>query len=443
MQRLNTSRSRVFSALKECPSEEKLRLFLSDELPIQEAAEINSHIANCEFCAIQVNEILEGKSAPPEILPKDLKRSDEANRLSKIGADRLYKILGQKNPVPHFGQLWLSNTDVLVPTGQSKIKTLDRHGFGRIVLTLSEPSESLTENFQIVQVAPLSRELHYGTELDLLLSEETNPLGFEAMIEFWNINPMLAVNLRQFVGRFTDPTLLGQIKLMWKQAAGIKVPYTEIEEIPTGEIVFSPKDPRVRFQQREIDSTAYLREPVQALIELVEAEKETAMNRGQRALKKASEVLVLGQDIWNKVKGFVAAVFPQPVPPLQPVHVFKGEKKPSAHELNKPPESVQLFDKEKDWQLKGKVVFRDGNVYMYISGNAAPKVTKVTLRVSRGTKGTHILKRETMVANVAQYLVPKNLIRNVSKHGMTVTIHCGGKKYDLKMDAEGDKNDRR
>jgi len=433
MAKIETDLSRVFSSLEECPSEDTLRLFFNKRLSQDKAIEVRSHISKCQFCSTFIDQLPDVDKELQNYIPLQFKPNQKIEKLLRDGSERLSKILHKRNPRPRFGQVWLTKTNFIVPMGNRGFREENRPGLGRAVLVLSSPSDSLSTGFPAIQVAPLSDEVHYATDLDLLLPEETNPLGYKAMIEFWNINPMLAINLRQFVGEFKNPGLLKQIKLMWKQAVGIKVAYSEIKKVPTGDIVFSPKDPRVQFRQREIESTAYLREPVEALIELAEA--ETA-SKPEGVLGTAIE---LGQKQLKKIKEFVEQFIASPKPAPQPVPAlvaFKKEKL-TATDLLKRPKSILLFDKEADWQLKGKLVFRDNRFYLYITGADAPKITRVTMKVGNKTKGTETLNRESLVANVAQYVIPERLIRIASTRGMTIKIYFGRESFEVKVNPYG------
>ena len=55
-----------------------------------------------------------------------------------------------------------------------------------------------------ITVAPLTVFTHMAAELDLVVSGEKSPLGFDFLAEVWNETPMLKGHLRRFLARVPD-----------------------------------------------------------------------------------------------------------------------------------------------------------------------------------------------------------------------------------------------
>ncbi|MDP3975004.1 MAG: hypothetical protein Q8P88_01815 [Candidatus Jorgensenbacteria bacterium] len=154
-----------------------------------------------------------------------------------------------------FGQIW--STEFRYKFHDGREKEVDET---RFVLVLSDTKGSLLETMRDVRVVPLSYESEEASELDLILSQEVNPLGFEGMLEFWNTAQVFTCNLGRFLGEISDEQTLDQIEKLWKESLGLE---RSVPGAKTGTLITSSTDSRLDFQSEERRKTEYLREPVE------------------------------------------------------------------------------------------------------------------------------------------------------------------------------------
>lgn len=178
-----------------------------------------------------------------------------------MGADQNTKVA--------VGEIWSTKGEPCLPGGGSlkKVKS-PMH-----VVILLDDKDAYDRRYPNIRVAPISSEIHNASDYDLIIENTGSSLGQRIMIELWNSQPMLKMNLGQCLGRLSDKSIeqLGRLnRKFWMQKGNA-------EEAKTGESITAPDDPRMKFQEREIQMTSYLSEPVDYLIELWEQEAEESL----------------------------------------------------------------------------------------------------------------------------------------------------------------------
>jgi len=178
------------------------------------------------------------------------------------------------------GEVWTTKDKPLLPDGSTMEKISDP----RCVVIILDDEDAYDPRFPDIRVAPISTEIEYACNHDLILSADENPLKKRIMIELWNSQPMLKMNLGEFLGKLSESVIDKLVRLdqnLW----GMN---DNVEGIETGEPIVEPSDERLAFQKREVEATSYISSPVGALLEKWERE-ETKMREVQIVL-----------DVWKK-----------------------------------------------------------------------------------------------------------------------------------------------
>lgn len=172
-----------------------------------------------------------------------------------------------------FADIWSTKTEPTAPDG-TKLPRVEKPKDVVILLTDKEP---IDEEYPDLFVAPISTEIDFACDRDLLLSADDNPLKQPIMIELWNSQPMLKQNLGELRG-YLKKEQAEQLKRLHRSLyeGGI-----QISDVPTGELIDSEADQRMDFHKREIKETLYLRLPVQRLIEMRSQENAETVTKWQ------------------------------------------------------------------------------------------------------------------------------------------------------------------
>lgn len=174
-----------------------------------------------------------------------------------------------RNQRVEVGEVWSTTRNPRLPSGEvlEEVKSM------RNVVILLDDEDAYDQRYPDIRVAPVSTETQYACDEDLILSGVENPLGKEIMIELWNSQPMLKMNLDRCLGKLSDGTI-EQLNRLNQKVWGQEV---DLEGIITGLSAIDSGDPRLAFQEREIEETGYLRGPANCLLELWEQEAEESL----------------------------------------------------------------------------------------------------------------------------------------------------------------------
>ncbi|MBD3183299.1 hypothetical protein GF312_13465 [Candidatus Poribacteria bacterium] len=178
-----------------------------------------------------------------------------------------------ENIVVEIGEIWATKSSPLSPNGGQLPEVQNPVH----VVILLDDKDAYNKSYPDVRIAPISNKVDQASDMDLMLSAEENPLEKDIIIEIWNSQPMLKANLSQLYGKLSDKLInqLGRLQL--------KLLETEIDisDIKTGAPVVDESDPRLDFQEREIEKTLYLRGPFNELVEKLELDSQPLLTLEQ------------------------------------------------------------------------------------------------------------------------------------------------------------------
>lgn len=178
------------------------------------------------------------------------------------------------------GAVWSTKPEPLVPDGNG----VGRVDSPRCVVIILDDKDAYDPRFPEIRIAPISTELEYACDADLILSANDNPLGEKIMIELWNSQPMLRINLDRCLGELSEGAI-SKLSRLNRSLWGI---HESIEDVETGEPIEDVSDDRADFHEREAKATAYLSAPVGAL-----------MGKWEREEFSVREIQII-LDVWRK-----------------------------------------------------------------------------------------------------------------------------------------------
>lgn len=256
-----------------CPSADALEQYAAGRMVGPEASDTKDHLARCPLCADIVRSLrsVDGGANDEIIPPRPLQAAlDEARRLSASHAAQFRDLLGRLQPeAVRFGQFW---TTLRAPDRQRQAN--DDLGL-RIVAILADDPAGHDAPDAVLTVVPVSPEIAYRSQDDLLIRAGEGPLGFDAMIEVWNNAATLRTQLGHFLGTLPQP-LKRYLGLLYQAQLGLEVDLAPLAG-RRGPAILETTDPRIHFQQQEIAACAYLREPALRLLEAPAVETATVM----------------------------------------------------------------------------------------------------------------------------------------------------------------------
>ncbi|HIE29644.1 TPA: hypothetical protein EYP66_20430 [Candidatus Poribacteria bacterium] len=173
---------------------------------------------------------------------------------------------GNRSKKAELGEIWATKSEPCLPGG----KVLEKVESPRDVVILLDDKDAYDRRYPDVRVAPISTETQNASNRDLILESKENPLGKRIMIELWNSQPMLKMNLAHRLSKLSEE-VIEQLDRLNQKVWGFEV---STEGIKTGPSIIDINDPRLIFQENEIEATRYLRGPANYLLELWEQEAE-------------------------------------------------------------------------------------------------------------------------------------------------------------------------
>ena len=251
-----------------CLKRADLLRYAQNSLSGPEANQIRSHVDNCPICREALERLLNfaGSTQPDaesgstdQVIPEDLKdmfaqHSQQFQHLLRLARPEKYQ----------FGQIWttkLWNEDQSDSSQENNVPL-------RIIVLLENESDSSVLGEPFLVAAPISVDIAYWSSYDLLVFEQESPLGYPFMIEVWNSVSPLHSQLVRYLGALQQP-LKGFLGLVYQAHLGVPVDLSEAVQ-HLGPAILHPDDPRVHFQEQEIEACDYLRRP---LLELLKREE--------------------------------------------------------------------------------------------------------------------------------------------------------------------------
>ncbi len=251
-----------------CPKRADLLRYAQNCLSGSEANQIRSHLNNCPICAEALEQFLNcagstqpdtGGSSTNQMIPEDLKR------MFAQRSQQFQQLLHLTRPEKYqFGQIWTTQLWDEDQRGSSQENNVSP----RIIVLLENESDTPVQGELFLVAAPISVDIAYQSSYDLLVFEQESPLGYPFMIEVWNSVSPLHSQLVRYLGTLQQP-LKGFLGLVYQAHLGVPVDLGEAVQ-HLGPAILQPDDPRVHFQEQEIEECDYLRRPLLELLKRAE-----------------------------------------------------------------------------------------------------------------------------------------------------------------------------
>jgi len=192
---------------------------------------------------------------------------DDLKDMFALRSQQFQQILHLARPEKYrFGQIWTTK----LWDGDQQDNSEEKNVSFRIIVLLEDESDASVLGKPYLVAAPISVDIAYRSSYDLLVFEQESSLGYPFMIEVWNPVTPLHSQLVRYLGTLQQPVkrFLG---LVYQAHLGVPVDLGEVVQ-HLGPAILQPKDPRVYFQEQEIEDCDYLRRPLLELLKRAEAE---------------------------------------------------------------------------------------------------------------------------------------------------------------------------
>lgn len=243
-----------------CPSPDALDAYRLQRLAPPEVVEIEIHLQICPNCTEQLEFLRQLAQEETKFIPA--KTSREVSERLSLNLPRFsLPRRDLTNEVLTVGQLWATKAEVMIPGDSTPILLTNDP---RLVLVVVDDTEAYDPEYPEIRIVPLSTDVRQACHLDLILSGEENPLGFDVMLECWNSQPMLKCNLDRLLHSLDDTTMQNVFALLEHSSTPDAIEGQPVA-LRVGPPLERETDPRVHFQSRELTATEYLRGPVNQL----------------------------------------------------------------------------------------------------------------------------------------------------------------------------------
>lgn len=273
-----------------CPTSTDLLQFAQNHLPELDMNQIRNHVNSCSTCTQALESLhFAGSAQAPadgssnQVSPEDLKG------LFASHAARFQQLLQFAQPEQgRFGQIWTTKPWSVVQRSNPE-EDLPL----RIIVLLEDESDTSVLNERFLTAAPISLDIAYQSNYDLMVSEQESPLGYPFMVEPWNPVSPLRAQLERCLGTLQQPVkrFLG---LVYQASLGMSVDLSEVLQF-LGPAILHPDDPRVPFQEQEREACDYLRQPLLQSLKRAEARASEADRRGSIVLLRRELQVIHGQ----------------------------------------------------------------------------------------------------------------------------------------------------
>lgn len=249
-------------AVQVCPSAALILARHERRLQGAEATWVEQHLQVCAACRRVASNLerapARGRSGrfrvPAEVLAAHAAKSArfaERNRQARP-------------PTLRIGQLWSTLLSTGDDVGADEIDAVQR-----IVLIV----DSVWSHGRLdPQVAPIGVDVAYPADLDVAIGGFESPLSYGFIVQLWNMTPILEEQLGQFLGQL-NPQLADLIGLVHRARLGEDVDLAPVRN-RLGPAIGDQADPRLAFQERETAAMAYLREPFNRRLAVLERNTE-------------------------------------------------------------------------------------------------------------------------------------------------------------------------
>lgn len=196
---------------------------------------------------------------------------NDISELSRLKAVNFYRKSQKSEPNElEPGQIWSTHASFRLPNND-QFQT-DEPKLVVILLGSGAPSK----RYESITVAPISNLTSMASEFDFIIRKDEESLSsvpFDMMIEVWNETPALKGQLRNFIGSLPDETIIFLHQLYSARLLGSEVPENLKNRI--GLSIVAEDDPRLSFQEEEINAASYLANAATASLELDIVEEES------------------------------------------------------------------------------------------------------------------------------------------------------------------------
>ncbi len=219
-----------------------------------------------------------------QVIPEDLKNMFAERSLQF--QQRLHLARPEKY---RFGQIWTTK----LWDGDQRGSSEENNFSHRIIVLLEDESDSSVLGEPFLVAAPISLDSAYRSSYDLVVFDQESPLGYLFMIEVWNQVTPLHSQLVQYLGTLQQP-LKRFLGLVYQAHLGVLVDLGELAR-HLGPAILHPSDPRVHFQEQEIEECDYLRHPLLELLKRAETTGSGADRRRPLVLLRKEVSVIHGQ----------------------------------------------------------------------------------------------------------------------------------------------------
>jgi hypothetical protein len=285
-----------FSAV--CPEDELLIQYKTGKLTQDEIDKISEHLVLCDYCSLALDLLPTGLNVLGE--NESLSPSSSDSDEFKLMIEGIQQRLASEHPLNpialekfreskralEVAQIWQTRTeDILFPSHDSEeMIPINRPGSiaGRVVITKPFVENRWFGNKaqKIIRVAPIHDSIDYAMDGDIIFQEKESLLGYPFMLELWNQQDMLFDNLHSYLGEIevVPESLLARsiaegFDLKTFLANHAKNPnFADAANYSTFGLIRTGKyyDPKMRFRAMQFENTAYLRDPVIELREMLD-----------------------------------------------------------------------------------------------------------------------------------------------------------------------------
>jgi hypothetical protein len=273
-----------------CPDDKTILAFRSNELSGEEYDAVALHLLFCNDCRESLNSLpweeVEGDEGAPEVdeprpnvhitpsLSRAIKLFRERHQQNASGTPGTPKEI-QEDRI-RVGQIWRTKSEgIAVPssggTEYHSVTELNSRPHLVIITRTKIDNPSSGTDYHTILVAPVDGNTEYKDQGDLFVAQEDSPLGYSFITQLWNEQPMLQENLDCCLGDLNPEqhsTLLSTLDALGdKESSGTSY---SLEAIIMKGLY---QDPMMRYRAKEYEDTAYLRMPVQSLIEIEDSRR--------------------------------------------------------------------------------------------------------------------------------------------------------------------------
>jgi hypothetical protein len=269
-----------------CPTNTGLLRYAQHHLSETDMNQMRSQVEQCPTYtqALESHDVA-GSAQPPTVGSANHVPPEDLKGLFTSRSAHFRQLLQRIQPEwGRFGQIWTTKPWKTDQRGSTEGDILLR-----IIVLLEDEADTAGPDERSLVAAPISLDLAYQSNYDLMVFEQESPLGYPFMIEAWNPVSPLRSQLERCLGVLQQP-LKRFLGLVYQAYLGMPVDVSEAVQ-HLGPAILHPHDPRLSFQEQEIEACEYLRH---SLLELLRKEDQanSQSKPRERVIVSLSDVLV-------------------------------------------------------------------------------------------------------------------------------------------------------